>query len=149
MIFFSFWLTSLCMTVSRCGQEMESWSNEAHKSTVRTRDTIWGWSGSQHSHDVLWKSWGQSQDQCSVWWEEDPRESGGQHSTDMFWRQWEQIPQITIVHLLSGLSGLYFLTFQNLVTYITLFEPDIDLVRWKELVLLCSRGRKWGSDGTK
>jgi len=40
-------------TWGRCGQEMEGWSSEAHKSTVKTRDAIWGCSGGWRSSGAL------------------------------------------------------------------------------------------------
>ena len=114
-------------TRGRCGQEMEVWSGEAHKSTVRTRDAIWGWSGGWWSPGFNPRINGPCQRLC-----DGRRAVGRQEASTALACSGDNgnkslvllSLRITIVHILSGLSGLCFSKFQNLVTYITLFEPS-------------------------
>ena len=110
-----------------CGREMEVWSGEACKSSLRTRDAIWGRSGGWCSPGANPRSNGPCQGLCegrrAVGCQEASIAlacSGGNGNKSLVLLS----PQITIVHILSGLSGLCFSKFQNLVTYLTLFEPS-------------------------
>ena len=106
---------------------MEVWSGEACKSSLRTSDAIWGRSGGWCSPGANPRSNGPCQGLCegrrAVGCQEASIAlacSGGNGNKSLVLLS----PQITIVHILSGLSGLCFSKFQNLVTYLTLFEPS-------------------------